>query len=201
MSDGTEVWLNSGSKLVYPAFFDSNKREVYIEGEATFKVVHIEKSPFFVNSRDFSIKVLGTVFNVSCYTDDINSSAVLEQGKIEILSNSKSLLHREKVEMFPGEIVIFNPEKDSFEQKNVNPDDYMSWCKGYYVFRKEKLSNIMKKIARYYNVEILMMERKWSDETFTGSLDLRSSPEDVLEIIKNTIPIDEKYEQGKILIY
>lgn len=201
LGEGTKVWLNSGSKLVYPAVFASNKREVYIEGEAIFEVTHAEEIPFFVNSHDFTVKVTGTIFNVSAYPDDVNSSTVLEQGKIELYSNEKSLLHHEKIEVKPGEIVIYDPANDSFQQWKINTNDYMSWRKGYYVFKSEKLSNILRKISRYYNVEISTEKKGWLDETFTGSLDFRESPEEVLNFITKTLPFDYKSANNKISIY
>lgn len=201
LCEGTKVWINSGSKLVYPAVFEKNKREVYIEGEAIFEVTHAEEIPFFVNSRDFTIKVTGTIFNVSSYADDINSSAVLERGKIELYSNERALLHREKINVSPCEIAIFDPELKAFQQKQINPLEYLSWRKGYYIFRSEKLSNILKRIARYYNVEISIENQKWSNETFTGSLDLKDSPEKVLQNIIKTIPIKYTYKNNIISIY
>lgn len=201
LCEGTKVWLNSGSKFVYPAVFENNKREVYIEGEAIFEVTHAEEFPFFVNSRDFTVKVTGTIFNVSAYPDDANSSTVLERGKIELYSNEKSLLHHEKIEVEPGEIVIYDPASDLFQQRRINTSDYLSWRKGYYVFKSEKLSNILRKISRYYNVEISSEKKEWLEETFTGSLDFRESPEEVLSFITKTLPFDYKSVNNKISIY
>ncbi len=201
LCEGTKVWLNSGSKFVYPAVFEHNKREVYIEGEAIFEVTHAEEYPFFVNSRDFTVKVTGTIFNVCAYPDDANSSTVLERGKIELYSNERSLLHLKKIEVKPGEMVIYDPAKASFQQREINIGDYMSWRKGYYVFKREKLSNILKKISRYYNVEIASEKKGWLDETFTGSLDFRESPEEVLNLITKTLPFEYKSVNNKISIY
>lgn len=201
LSEGTRVWLNSGSKLIYPAVFASRKREVYIEGEAIFEVTRSAGVPFFVNSQDFSIKVTGTVFNVSAYPDDSLSSAVLESGKIELYSNDKSLLHREKVDVSPGEIIIFNPDENTFSKNTVKPQNYLSWRNGYFVFKNERLNNILKKIGRYYNVDIQVVNEKLSAETFTGRLDLRTSPEEVLKIIRKTVRLDYECKENKFLIY
>ncbi len=201
LSEGTQVWLNSGSKLIYPAVFASKKREVYIDGEAIFDVTHLEGTPFFVNSHGFSIKVTGTVFNVSSYSDDIESSTVLESGRIELHSNDKSLLGHDKVDVLPGEIVVFNPDENMFSKSTVKPQDYLSWRNGYFVFKNERLNNILKKIGRYYNVDIQVVNEALSAETFTGSLDLRTSPDEVLKIIGNTIRFDYDNKGNKFLIY
>jgi len=201
LCDGSQVWLNSGSKLIYPAVFAGKKREVYIDGEAIFDVTRLEGEPFFVNSRDFSIRVTGTVFNVSSYSDDNQSSAVLESGKIELYSNDKSLLHREKVAISPGEIVIFNPDENTFSKSTVKPQNYLSWRNGYFIFKNERLNSILKKIGRYYNVDIQVVNEKLSAETFTGCLDLRTSPDEVLKIIRNTIRFNYECKENKFLIY
>lgn len=201
LSEGTRVWLNSGSKLIYPAVFNGNKREVYIDGEAIFDVTHLDGVPFFVNSHDFSIKVTGTVFNVSSYSDDSESSAVLESGRIELYSNDKSLLNREKVDVLPGEIVVFDPRGKTFQKNSVKPQNYLSWRNGYFVFKNERLNNILKKIGRYYNVDIQVANEKLSAETFTGSLDLRTSPGEVIGIIRNAVRFNYEYKEHKFLIY
>jgi transmembrane sensor len=199
LSEGTKVWLNSGSKLVYPAVFNQDKREVYIEGEAVFEVTPDKHIPFYVNTNDFTIQVLGTVFCVSSYPEDEYSSAVLERGHIEI-SCKKNLLFEEKLAMDPGTRVIFNPEEKVFHQKQVDPEDYLSWRKGYYTFHSEKLKSIIKKLSRYYNEEIIINDAQLADETFSGSMDLKNSPEEVLEVIAETTPFLLQHEDRKLII-
>ncbi len=199
LSEGTKVWLNSGSRLIYPTVFAENMREVYIEGEAVFDVTHSESRPFFVKTRDYDVKVLGTVFNVSSYADDKNSSTVLKEGKVE-LSYNGSLLNRAKLVIFPGERAVFDPDKKVFTQQKVKPEEYMSWQEGYLVLNSEKLADILKKLTRYYNVEILLQNVELQNETFSGNLDLKNSPAEVLEIIAQTTPFLYSYENNKLVI-
>lgn len=200
LSDGTKVWLNSGTKLIYPSIFAKNKREVYIEGEGIFEVTHSDMNPFYVKTRDFDVKVLGTVFNICAYADDKNSSTILERGKVELNYKAKGILAREKFTISPGTMAEFDPYKNVFTQKIVNPQDYMSWKNGYMNFNSEKLVNILKKINRYYNVEVLLQGNSLQDETFSGSLDLKNTPEEVLDVIAHTILINYVYEDNKIII-
>jgi transmembrane sensor len=199
LSDGSKVWLNSGSKLVYPTN-TREKREVYIEGEAVFEVTHSEQRPFFVITKDFEIKVLGTVFNVSAYPDDQISSTVLAQGIIEINSKEKSLFHKEKLTILPGTMAVFDPAEKTFQQKQVRTEDYLSWRDGYFNLKSEPLGNIMKKLERYYNVGIVIQDATLGSETFSGRLDLQNTPEEVLNVIAETTPFSVRNENEKLII-
>jgi len=200
LSEGTKVWLNSGSKLIYPAVFTENKREVYIDGEAVFEVTHSETKPFYVQTRDFDIEVLGTVFNVSSYSDDKNSSTVLEEGKIELSYKGNAIFTKEKFIILPGTMAVFDPDENNFTQEKVNPQDYMSWHDGYLVLNSEKLINILKRLSRYYNVDFVLPDVKMQNETFSGNLDLKNSPSEVLDIIAKATPFNYEQENNKIVI-
>lgn len=199
LSDGSKVWLNSGSKLVYPANI-KEKRTVYIEGEAIFEVTHSEQHPFFVATKDFEIKVLGTVFNVSAYPDDNVSSAVLERGKIELVSTEKNLFGKEKLTILPGTMAVFNSSEKTFKQQEVETRDYISWRDGYFIFKDEPLANIIKKLERYYNVEIVLQSESLREEEFSGNLNLKNTPEEVLKVIAETTPFLVRYENQKLII-
>ena len=200
LSDGTKVWMNSGSKLIYPALFAENKREVYIEGEAVFDVVHLSDKPFIVITKDFNIKDLGTVFNISTYPEDHNSSVVLERGKIEINFRGNSVFSREKIDISPGTMAVFDRYKKSFEQQHVNPQKYLSWREGYLILNGEKLGDILKKIGRFYNIEMVVTDNDLSNTTYSGYLDLKNSPSEVLKVINETTSLTYSLGQGKIFI-
>ncbi len=200
LAEGTKVWLNSGSKLVYPAVFVGNKREVYIEGEAVFDVVYQKEKPFVVSTKDFDIKVLGTVFNICAYADDQYSSAVLEQGKIELICGGSSILFREKLEILPGTMAVFDRKQKTIEQKPVNTQKYLSWRAGYLIFNSEKLENILRKLGRYYNIEMVVNDNNLKNETFSGYLEMKNTPEEVLMVINETTLFSFTTEQGKMII-
>ena len=200
LCEGTRVWLNSGSKLIYPPVFIENKREVYIEGEAIFEVTHSETKPFHVKTRDYDIKVLGTIFNVSAYADEKKSSTVLKQGKVEISYKRNPVLAKEKVVILPGQRVEYDQDKNTITQQTVNTDEFMSWQYGYLTFHSEKLHNILKKLTRYYNIEIILDDVQLQTQTFSGNLDLKNSPEEVLDMIAQTTSFTFKYENNKFLI-
>jgi len=200
LSEGTKVWLNSGTKMVYPATFAENKREVYITGEAVFDVVHMKDKPFVVSTKDFNINVLGTVFNVSAYSDDEYSSTVLEQGKIEIVCRGTSIVSQQKFDISPGTMAVFNRDQKTFEQQMVNPQKYLSWREGYLILNSEKLENILIKLGRYYNIGMVITDNQLKNETFSGYLDLKNSPEEVLSVINETTSFSYSIDHEKIFI-
>jgi transmembrane sensor len=200
LSDNSSVWLNSGSKLIYPARFATEKREVYLEGEAIFEVSHNKERPFHVITNDIDVRVLGTVFDVSAYKDDATSSTILESGSVEMKYKTNSLLSQSTVTMVPGMLAIYDPFEKTVKQTPVNTKLYTSWREGYFVFERQTLGEILKKISRYYNVSIQLNDQSLANETFTGPLDLRNSATQVLEIIAVMINVKVEHIDNQILI-
>lgn len=200
LSEGTKIWLNSGSKLIYPAVFSENKREVYLDGEAIFDVMHSTEKPFIVCTKDFDIRVLGTVFNVSSYADDQYTETVLKQGKIELICNGTSMLSHKKYDINPGIMAVYDRKLNTLEKKEVNPEKYFAWREGYLILNSEKLENILTKLSRFYNIEMVISDEHLKNETFSGHLDLKNTPEEVLMIINQTTPLAYTIDHEKIII-
>lgn len=187
LSDGSKVWLNSGSKLVFPAQFDAGKREVYLEGEAVFEVAHRQKQPFLVKTGHQEIEVLGTVFNVSNYKDDHAIYTVLQSGSIQIRLTDAGLFKSQKpIKIAPGTMAIFDRNEKAIKTEAVATEPYFSWRDGIFIFKNDALKSIMKKIARYYNVEVVINDKNLANETFSGYLDVKENIEHVMQTIKAT---------------
>ncbi|MGQ8338714.1 FecR family protein [Sunxiuqinia sp. A32] len=202
LSEGTRVWLNSGSKFVYPAIFKNKTREVYIDGEAAFNVSKDAEKPFVVRSKFFNIEVLGTVFDVCSYADDTYSNAVLLEGQIKLTESGKSIITSKSQLIKPGDMAYFDQDTENLSVKKVIPNNYFTWRNGYYVFDGENFKDIIKKLSRYYNIEIKIENEKLLDMTFSGSLDLKEKPEDVLNIIRRTTPFKiRKEDENKIIVF
>ena len=199
LSDGTKVWLNAGSRLAFPQNFEGDKREVFLEGEAIFDVAKRAGERFLVNTKDFTINVTGTVFNVSAYSDDAASSAVLAEGKIELTSKG-SLFTKKTIHMLPGTKVVYDPENQSISSLQVDPGDYLSWRDGFMVIHGEKLQEILKKLSRYYNVSLILEDQATGAETFSGRLDLKESPREVLTVISRMVPLSVQELNNKLII-
>lgn len=183
LSDNTVVWLNSGSRLVYPVTFGKKQREVYLSGEALFEVDHQPERPFVVMTGRMDVKVLGTTFNLSAYDDDSLVSTVLVQGSVELIHRSMVPGMRKSGKIVPGTCAEYDARRNTLSRSVVDPALYTSWKDGYFVFEKRTLSEISKKLARYYAVRIEFEDKKLADETFSGRLDLKPSGMEVLQMI------------------
>lgn len=199
LSDGTKVWLNAGSRLAFPQNFEGNKREVFLEGEAIFDVAKRPGERFLVNTNDFIVNVTGTVFNVTAYSDDASSSAVLAEGKIELTSKG-SLFSTKTIHMLPGTKVVYDPASKSMNTLAVDPNDYLSWRDGFMVIHGEKLQEILKKLSRYYNVKMILDDQAVAAETFSGRLDLKESPQEVLTVISRMVPLSVQELNNNLII-
>jgi len=171
--DGTEVWLNSGSKFKYPNKFNKNERNVFIEGEAFFKVSPNKNLPFKVQTGKLEVEVLGTSFNVSAYPQDQNQSVVLVEGKVQINNPEGKKIG----EIVPGQIVSKEEGDETLHIQNIDPYFYTSWKDGKVTFHAENLSEIAKKMERWYNVEIHFAKEKLKNYKFSGTI-LRNKPID-----------------------
>jgi len=198
--EGTKVWLNSGSKLVYPNTFDKDKREVYLEGEAIFDVSHNPKRPFFVLTKDYDVKVLGTVFNVCSYKEDEYTSTALQRGSVEIQYEGRSIFGKSKLKIKPGTLAVYHSKLKKLSQKKTDVNKYMSWRDGKLILKKSPLQHIIKKLSRFYNQEIILENEELARQTFSGHLDLKDNLQEVLTIIKQTSDIRYRMESEKIII-
>ena len=145
--------------------------------------------------------MIGTIFNLNAYSEDKISSTVLKEGSIKLSRKTKAFLPAKNKMISPGEMVTFDATEEKFNSRRVDPSDYLSWHHGYYVFRSETLGNILTRVSRYYNIEIELQDEPLAQVTFSGRLDLKSSPEEVLNTIKKTTPFNFKEEEQRITIY
>jgi hypothetical protein len=180
LSDGTKVWLNSGSTLSYPNSFFAKAREVILTGEAFFDVKQDASKPFNVITKDLKITVLGTRFNVSSYSNNPNTQAVLVSGKIIAGRNKK---FSNTMELSPGERITFNRQDETFLRDQVDSKLFTSWIDGYLLLDKEPLPQILKKLERYYNQEF-RFDKKLEQIVLSGKLQLTN---DVNKVIENLL--------------
>jgi transmembrane sensor len=203
LSDGSKVWLNSGSKLIFPAIFSNDKREVYLEGEAIFEVTYNEKKSFIVKSKNQDIEVLGTIFNVSNYSDDDSIFTVLKSGSVQIHYKNDNLISSKKhLKIAPNTLATYNKKAKRIDTSTVNVETYFSWRDGVFVFKNDALKTIMKKLSRYYNVDIIINDENLSNQMFSGYLDVNEDLDHVLKIINQaeTSPFTYKMIDNNQLI-
>ena len=201
LSDGTKAWLNAGSKLVYPPVFATDRREVFIVGEALFEVTKNRNKPFFVKTKDLNIRVLGTSFNVKAYFDDANIETVLVSGRVQLEKAESGWLDHKKTILLPRQLADFDKESKVIDVRNVNVESYISWKDGWYKLDKLPLVQVVEKLERYYNIKILIPDKDVRQIKITGKLELKDTIEQVLENIVLTLSLNYKIENNTVSIY
>ena len=197
LSDGTKVFLNSGSSISYPAVFGANStRLVELKGEAYFDVTEDKNSIFRVSSGKIMVEVYGTQFNLRNYNEDYFSDVVLVEGSVGIKDRENS----ELTMLTPGIKGSVNKENFSINKMRVNTSVYTSWIEGNVIFRNETFSQIVQKLERLYNVTIIN-NKKDSDQLFNASIDVESeSIEQVLDYFEEIYNVQHTFYENKIII-
>ena len=196
LSDGTQVWINSGSRLVYAPQFTGDTREVFLEGEAYFEVAKDASKPFYVRTDAFTINVLGTKFNVKAYKDDMEYTTVLVEGKVSMRVQDQ--FFSKDVILAPNQKLTLMKGQDDFQRSNVDETGfYTNWIYGYLEFKNAHLSDVLKSIQRYYNIDIELNTGNQSS-IVSGKLDLKSEPDRIMNglgLLSHTkiIKTDNKY--------
>lgn len=191
LPDGTEGMLNSGSTLEYSLPF-SGRRDVTLSGEAWFEVTHDEKHPFRVDAGYLDLTVLGTAFNVSAYPDEDYTEVVLENGTVRIDCGQ----YKDGMVMQPSERLVYHNGK--ITRSNADPLKYTSWTEGKLVFRSDSMSEVARRIERWYNVRVELMDHELENYSFRGTFE--DDPlEEVLKFLSMTSPIRYEITPREIL--
>tara|TARA_B100000795_G_C22795831_1_gene439284 strand:+ start:1551 stop:2714 length:1164 start_codon:yes stop_codon:yes gene_type:complete len=198
LTDGSKVFLNSGSVLKYPIkFLPNQKREVFLQGEAYFDVSKNKKDLFIVNTNKINVEVYGTKFNVKNYSEDFNSDIVLVSGSVAIKNNE----NEESTLLKPGFKGSVDKTTLKITESKINTKVYTSWIEGEVVFRKESFSQILKKLERLYNVTAIDNRVESSNELFNAAIDVENENiETVLEYFNKIYNIKYEIFNNKIII-
>jgi ferric-dicitrate binding protein FerR (iron transport regulator) len=183
LPDSSEVWLNSGSTLRYPARFSSEKRAVNLTGEAFFEVLSNPEHPFEVNTPDGVIVMArGTSFNVNAYPEDRVTEAVLQKGMIDIYYKGHH------ISVIPDEMVSIDKASELFKRSGINIQEKTGWKDGLLIFRNTPLDEVFKKISRRYNVEIVLHKETNENYRVRATFSSETLPQ-ILDILKIAAPI------------
>jgi transmembrane sensor len=178
LPDGSKVWLNAFSSLKFPVNFSlAKERRVELKGEAYFEVVHNEALPFRVITGKQVVEDLGTRFDVNAYDDEASTKTSLLQGKVRVTAGGKTTL------LVPGQqATVANGIKVS----EINTGEVIAWKNGYFNFDDEKLENIMKSVARWYNVDVVFEDESLKSETFGAITTRFANISTLLKIMEQT---------------
>ena len=194
LPDGSKVWLNSLSELTYNSDFNTEKRELLLDGEAYFEVASNPDKPFVVRSNEITVEALGTAFGVKAYTDDVSVSSILMHGKVRVTTPNGSIILK------PNERVQYDRELATTRQSSVtNAVDFTGWIHNELRFENESLYEITRNIQRIYNVEIIFSTERLKKLRYTGTVD-NNSLESVLNLISLTSPVSFKIDGQKVIL-
>jgi len=191
LPDGTQVWLNAASALKYPMRFAlEGKREVELTGEAYFEVAKDPKHPFIVKTSGQQIKVLGTHFNVNSYADEPVLRTTLLEGSVEVSSSNQ------KLRLLPGQQSSLNAN-GVLKLQQVDTAPIIAWTSHEFMFDGDDIESVMRKIARWYNVDVIYQGKK-TTEKFGGGISRFDDVKQVLNLLENTGAVHFRIE-GKTL--
>lgn len=224
LSDGTQVWLNSESKLICPEDFTTRERKITLEGEAYFNVAKVNHSQFIVYTQDFKIKVLGTKFNIKSYPKDRTIETTVVEGMVRvesgkpklnfspvILKPTERLVYRKDTGLV-SEIITVNSESASGKKvtqaissreifiSHVDTNNIICWKDHLLVFDNETFEEIALKMSRWYKVQITLLDEELKTQHYTGKFVHNESLTQVLEAIRLTTPIKYQIHQNRVEI-
>jgi ferric-dicitrate binding protein FerR (iron transport regulator) len=201
LADGTKVWLNAGSRFAFPDNFKGNSRDVILEGEAYFDVTHNESLPFHVKTKDITVSVLGTRFNVSAYESDESVMTVLVEGKVALSENSRFNLMKKEIVMKPNQRTVFEKSTRAMTiSEEADLSYYTAWTEGWLKFSKADISSVFQKMERFYNIAIIYDQNYLTGELVSGKLDLKESMSDVFKALGDVAMIDFRIDGNNIYI-
>jgi transmembrane sensor len=193
LPDGTKVWLNAASSLSYPAVFTGKERRVELSGEAYFEVAHNKSMPFKVKTANQVVEVLGTHFNINAYNDESLTNTTLIEGSVKVTSGINK-----KVIIKPGQQSTL--KGNTLNIRMVDTDEFIAWRNGYFQFSEEDLSSIMRKISRWYNVEVEYKDEKLQNNHYSGTVSRYENVSQIIKVLELSNAAHFKIEGNKIIV-
>lgn len=209
LPDGSHVWLNAGSVFKYPVSFAQDKRQVEMTGEAFFDVAKDASHPFLVKAGKMNIEVKGTRFNVINYPDETLTELILESGSVRLFSGNYED-NKTITVIKPGERAILDITQNELSVGKVDVDKYMAWKEGTLIFRDDQMEEVVRKLNRWFNVEIILQSPELKEYVYTATYRDETLTQ-ILELLKISAPIkysisdrerlpDNSYTKRKIVI-
>ena len=198
LPDSTETFLNAGSSITYPSYFEGDERKVSISGEAYFHVVKNEKMPMVVHTNDLNVKVYGTSFNVNAFPTENFTKVTLVEGSVSLSLNGKKINGKEEFKMVPGQTVTYAEVASKMAVEFKDPLLYTSWIEGKIIFKNTTFESVLEQLARKYNVQIVLKDKSLAsipmDATFTNE-----TVDDILRLLSYGIEFIYYYEKPQKL--
>lgn len=196
LPDGTSVWLNACSEIVYPAVFSGKKREVKLNGEAYFEVTHHAESPFVVRTEKCSIEVLGTKFNVEAYSGSADFSAALMEGSVKVTDNLSSsgpvlLKPDQEVRLKDGRLSV----------SSIHDYDHFRWREGLVCFKDMNFNELMKRFEKCYGIRIIVENEYLAGYTCSGKFRISDGLDNALRILQRNAKYTFERNEDNSIVY
>ena len=185
LEDSSQVWLSAGSRIEYPKRFWKNKRSVSVEGKVYFEVVEDVNRPFYVKTETYTVRVLGTSFEVNAFKYSQTSDVTLVDGKVEILDQNLATL----CTLLPGQQFETDKLNNCFTLHQVNAEMYASWHGGQFEFDGLTFAEVIRALERHYNVRIIIEDSIAKDLRLVGSLSFQKDIYQMMRTLELVAPI------------
>lgn len=196
LPDGTLIWVNACSSVSYTYNYGTKARDIYLKGEAYFKVAKNPEIPFVVHAQGHKVTALGTAFNVSAYESDSDISAVLLEGSIKF---EKARTGETQI-IKPGEKVYYDKNNNQTKVEKVNPSVYVAWSNGETRFEHLKMEEITKRLQRAYHVTFILENEKIRNMRFTGTFRNYESLEQILKVLSTNANLNCKLVRDTVFL-
>lgn len=195
LADGSKVWLNAGSTLHFPTRFPDKERLVNLEGEGFFEVQANKEKPFIVSTTSYTIKALGTTFNVNAYKKSKDFETSLLTGKVEVADHAG----KQTILLSPNNRVVL--EGNKLKTLPIQDSEYFLWREGIICFN-EPLSEVLKKLELYFDVKIEVNNKRvlQNEQHCIGKFRSRDGLEHILEVLQLTSHFSYKKDDEKNLV-
>lgn len=177
LADGSEVWVNSESELVYPVRFAGEKRVVQLKGEAYFKVQADADHPFIVEANRVDVVAVGTEFNVNSRKEKVVES-VLVKGRVEVENGIRQVM------LNPNQLAVCDVETNGIMVKEVDVRKYIDWKNGDFVFSDDRLEDVMNKLALWYDCDVVYSDESLKDIRLSGDMKRYGEVEEFLHFLE-----------------
>ncbi len=194
LPDGSRVWLNSGSSIRFPTAFIGKERIIELKGEAFFDIRKNSKMPFIVRTNNsMDIRVLGTQFNVMAYDDEKSINTTLVEGSVQVLKESGTAF------LEPGQAAILNKGTGKIKVAAADIEEAVAWKNGFFIFSNENIESIMRKVSRWYNVEV-NYQGNLSNKDFVGTISRDKNISEILKMLELTGAIHFKVDGRRVTV-
>lgn len=192
LEDGTKLWINSNTRVKYPVSFPDNKREIIVSGEIYLEVVK-DGRPFLVNTSAGQVRVLGTSFGVQAYGEEVLTTLV--SGRVRFTNKAGH-----KTELKAGEQAVATANGE-VTKREVRVEEYVGWKDGWYIFREQRLEDVMTTLNRWYGTNVFYQNPRVKDIRFTGNLKRYESVKTFLEVLAASEDVHYKLNGETIILY